>query len=102
MQELYRRKGGVLLHNKYLFQIGGIAEPDASFCKTVIDFVFRMVNNDDAVCGNCSFNLQKEGAFDLRIIQPSDMAGFGEETVHRGFPAEGGMGRLIVSIDKCV
>ncbi len=29
VQELYRRKGGVLLHNKYLFQIGGIAEPEA-------------------------------------------------------------------------
>lgn len=102
VQELYRRKGGVLLHNEYFFQIGGIAEPDASFCKTVIDFVFRMVNNDDAVCGNCSFNFQKESAFDLCIIQPADMIRFGEETVHRGFSAEGGMGRLIVSIDKCV
>ena len=29
VQELYRRKGGILLHNKYLFQIGGIAEPEA-------------------------------------------------------------------------
>ena len=79
VQELYRRKGGVLLHNKYFFQIGGIAEPDASFCKTVIDFVLRMVNNDDAVCGNCSFNFQKESPFDLRIIQPADMIRFGEE-----------------------
>lgn len=102
VQELYRRKGGVLLHNKYFFQIGGIAEPDASFCKTVIDFVLRMVNNDDAVCGYCSFNFQKESPFDFRIIQPADMIRFGEETVHRGLSAEGGMGRLIVSIDKCV
>ena len=82
VQELYRRKGGILLHNKYLFQIGGIAEPDASFCKTVIDFVLRMVNNDDAVCGYCSFNFQKESPFDFRIIQPADMIRFGEETVH--------------------
>ena len=86
VQELYRRKGGVLLHNKYFFQIGGIAEPDASFCKTVIDFVLRMVNNDDAVCGNCSFNFQKESPFDLCIIQPADMIRFGKKRSTGDFP----------------
>lgn len=58
------------------------------FCKTVIDFVLRMVNNDDAVGGYCSFNFQKESPFDFRIIQPADMIRFGEETVHRGLSAE--------------
>ncbi|MDE7232761.1 MAG: hypothetical protein K2N37_06790, partial [Lachnospiraceae bacterium] len=102
VKELYGSKGAVLLHHKYLFQIRGIAQPDASFCKAVIDFIFRMVNDNDTVCGNGPFNLQKESAFDLCIIQPPDMARFGEETVYRRLSGEGGMRRLVVGIDKCV
>lgn len=56
------------------------------FCKTVIDFVLRMVNNDDAVGGYCSFNFQKESPFDFRIIQPADMIRFEKKRSTGDFP----------------
>lgn len=55
-----RSQHPVSFHNEDLFHIRGIAKADTLPCKTVIHFVFDLVDDDHTVSRYPAFNLQKE------------------------------------------
>lgn len=79
-------QGPVLLHNKDVLHIQGITQGDALFCKAAVHFIFNMDDDNDAVCGNTAFQLQKETLFDLMHVQTADLPRFGKNLSCGDFP----------------
>lgn len=49
IEKMDRCKGSICFHNKDVLHIRGITESDALLCKTVIDFIFHLIDHDDRV-----------------------------------------------------
>ena len=84
-------EGPIGFHHKDLPHVMGITEPDALPGEPVIDFVFHLVNGDDAVGGDAPLDLQQEDLVDLILREAPDLLRFRKEPVLWAFPVEGGM-----------
>ena len=50
------------------------SEPDPLACEPAVHFIFDLVNDDDTVCRNTPFNLQKEVLVDIILRKTADPA----------------------------
>ena len=64
-----------------LFVKVDLPEPDPLACEPAVHFIFDLVNDDDTVCRNTPFNLQKEVLFDIILRKTADMIWLREETI---------------------
>ena len=86
IEQAYGCQGPIRLHDKDLLHIVGITQPDALPGETVIDFVFHLVDGDDAVGGDAPLDLQQEDLVDLILREAPDLLRFRKEPVLGLFP----------------
>lgn len=64
VENMDRREAAICFRHIDVLHIGRIAKGDALLCKTVIHFVFKLVDGNDRVGRDPAINLQKERGFD--------------------------------------
>ena len=63
---MYGAQGPVGFNDIDLIHVRCIPEGNALLCKTIVDFVFNLVNGNNAVDGNPALNLKKKRVFNLK------------------------------------